>query len=31
MIGTTAVDLSDYMKKTDMVAITNAEIDTITA
>ena len=31
MIGTTAVDLSGYMKKTDMVAITNAEIDTITA
>lgn len=30
-IGTTEVDLSDYMKKTDMVAITNAEIDTIVA
>ena len=31
MIGTTAVDLSDYMKKTDMVAITNAEIDAVVA
>ncbi len=30
-IGTTKVDLTDYMKKTDMVAITNAEIDTIFA
>lgn len=30
-IGTTEVDLSDYLKKTDMVAITNAEIDVITA
>lgn len=30
-IGTTDVDLSGYMLKTDMVAITNAEIDTITA
>lgn len=26
-IGTTDVDLSGYLKKTDMVAITNAEID----
>lgn len=31
MIGTTAVDLTDYMKKTDMVAITNAEIDVVVA
>lgn len=31
MIGTTAVDLSGYMKKTDMVAITNAEIDAVVA
>ena len=31
LIGTTAVDLSDYMKKTDMVAITNAEIDAVVA
>ncbi len=31
MIGTTAVDLTDYMKKTDMVAITNAEIDAVVA
>ena len=30
-IGTTDIDLSGYMLKTDMVAITNAEIDTITA
>lgn len=30
-IGTTDVDLSGYMLKTDMVAITNAEIDTIVA
>ena len=30
-IGTTDVDLSGYMLTTDMVAITNAEIDTITA
>ena len=30
-IGTTAVDLSDYLKKSDAVAITNAEIDTIVA
>lgn len=30
-IGTTEVDLSGYLKKTDMVAITNAEIDVITA
>ena len=30
-IGTTEVDLSNYMQKTDMVAITNAEIDTIVA
>lgn len=28
-IGTTDVDLSGYLKTTDMVAITNAEIDTI--
>lgn len=31
LLGTTEVDLSDYMKKSDMVAITNAEIDTIVA
>lgn len=30
-IGTTAVDLSNYWSKTDLVAITNAEIDTILA
>lgn len=30
-IGTTDVDLSDYVKTTDLVAITNAEIDTIVA
>ncbi len=30
-IGTTAVDLSGYLKTTDLVAITNAEIDTIVA
>lgn len=30
-IGTTDVDLSGYMLTTDMIAITNAEIDTITA
>lgn len=30
-IGTTAVDLSGYLKNTDLVAITNAEIDTIVA
>ena len=30
-IGTTATDLSGYVKTTDLVAITNAEIDTITA
>lgn len=30
-IGDTTVDLSDYMKTDDMVAITNAEIDTIVA
>ena len=30
-IGTTEVDLSNYMQKSDMVAITNAEIDTIVA
>lgn len=30
-IGNTDIDLSGYLKKTDMVAITNAEIDTITA
>jgi hypothetical protein len=30
-IGTTDVDLSGYMLTTDMVAITNSEIDTITA
>ena len=28
-IGTTAVDLSGYVKSSDLVAITNAEIDTI--
>lgn len=31
IIGTTAVDLSGYLKKTDMVAITNAEIDAVVA
>lgn len=30
-IGTTEVDLSSYLKSTDLVAITNAEIDTIIA
>lgn len=30
-IGNTDVDLSGYLKTTDMVAITNAEIDTIVA
>lgn len=30
-IGTTAVDLSGYVQTTDLVAISNAEIDTITA
>ena len=30
-IGTTAVDLSGYLKTTDLVAITNAEIDVIVA
>lgn len=30
-IGTTAVDLSDYIKDEDLVKITNAEIDTIVA
>lgn len=30
-IGNTDIDLSGYLKKTDVVAITNAEIDTITA
>ena len=30
-IGTTAVDLSGYMQTSDMVAITNSEIDTIVA
>lgn len=30
-IGTTEVDLSGYVKTTDLVAITNAEIDTICA
>lgn len=30
-IGSTAVDLSGYWAKTDLVAITNAEIDTILA
>ena len=30
-IGTTAVDLSGYVQKTEMVTITNAEIDTIVA
>lgn len=28
-IGTTAADLTDYLKKTDIVAITNTEIDNI--
>lgn len=31
MIGTTAVDLSGYLKSTDLIAITNGEIDTIVA
>lgn len=31
MIGSTAVDLSGYMKTTDMVAITTAEIDSLFA
>lgn len=31
MIGTTEVDLTNYMLKTDMVAVTNAEIDSIVA
>lgn len=30
-IGSTDVDLSNYVQKTEMVAITNAEIDTIVA
>lgn len=30
-IGTTAIDLSGYMLKTDIVAVTNAEIDVIVA
>lgn len=30
-IGTTAIDLSGYVKTTDLTAITNAEIDTIVA
>lgn len=30
-IGDTTVDLDPYMLKTDMVAITNSEIDTIFA
>ena len=30
-IGTTAIDLSGYMLKTDIVAVTNGEIDTIVA
>lgn len=30
-IGTTAVDLSDYVKNSDLVKITNTEIDTIVA
>ena len=30
-IGTTAIDLSNYLQKTDIVAITNSEIDTIVA
>ena len=30
-IGTTAVDLSGYWAKADLVAITNAQIDTIVA
>lgn len=30
-IGTTAVDLSGYVQKTELVSITNAEIDTIVA
>lgn len=31
IIGTTAVDLSGYLKSTDLIAITNGEIDTIVA
>ena len=31
MIGTTEVDLSNYMQKSDMAAIANSEIDTIVA
>lgn len=31
MIGTTAVDLSGYVQSSDLVAVTNAEIDTIVA
>lgn len=30
-IGSTAIDLTGYMLKTDMVAVTNAEIDTVVA
>lgn len=30
-IGTTAVDLSGYLQTTDVIAITNAEIDTVVA
>lgn len=30
-IGTTAVDLSGYVQSEDLVAVTNTEIDTITA
>ena len=29
LIGTTAVDLSDYLKKTDLVEFTNAEVQTV--
>lgn len=31
IIGTTAVDLSGYVQSSDLVAVTNAEIDTIVA
>jgi len=31
LIGSTEIDLSDYVKESDLVAITNAEIDTIFA
>ena len=29
-LGDTTVDLSDYLKKTDVSALTNAEIDEVT-